>query len=223
MVNYSGGVGIWDDRFASLNAAVTALVRDRNVPFFTSSENYSGDACNFAPNSLAYTNVNKQGRHVFVVGASDLNSSQKDVRWRTSTSIGQDSGSNGGACVSIYAPGANVYIAGHLYDDHYVGYSSGSSFSSPLVAAVAARFIEQQGGAVSPYVVYDYLLGAAASTGVSVQNASTSAHYLCINSGKFVAASWTASGCPTGSVARYVPATTNSSNAGILYSDMVCP
>jgi subtilisin family serine protease len=53
---------------------------------------------------------------------------------------GPDTGSNTGSCVSLFAPARDITSARHTA----LGTASGTSFSSPLAAAIAARFIEKQ-------------------------------------------------------------------------------
>lgn len=233
VVNYSGGIGSWDGEFANMNAAVTDLVNNTQIPFFTSAENFAGDACMFSPNNLAYTNVNRNGV-VFTVGGTSLggNGDRNDYRlqfWDGSQPrIGQEGGSNGGRCVSIYAPAMDIYAARNSSTTAY-GLAAGTSFASPLTAGVAARYMEQSG--VRDYRnVFNYLLNAAASTGTVVNNSATVEYWLCTPASGFTVPQYHTSRtpittCPTGynNPPVHVPATTNTSNAGMLYSDMTCP
>lgn len=97
-----------DGGFGAVMTMVEAVVRNSGFPFFAAAGNFSADACRFAPAALAYTNTNNQGT-VFTLGGTSLDGNGLDVRWQKPFPRGLDSGSNGGRCVSAYAPGADVY------------------------------------------------------------------------------------------------------------------
>ena len=235
VVNYSGGVGEWVTQFVTLNEAVRDLVVNTGTPFFTSAENYSGDACMWAPNSTAYASTNPSGL-VFTVGASSLGAGadRNDYRWQTwqtvgQAAIGQDSGSNGGACVSIYAPVNSIYHAENESNNDY-GSHAGSSFASPIVAAVAARYMERTG--VTHYRdVYNYLYSTASAV---VNHVNTPEYWFCRRSTAGPNPIWTTQDstatCPSGywgvndtSTPHHMRSTFNESGARIIYSDMACP
>ena len=249
VVNYSGGLGNWLGEFSTLNTAVWNLVYSRGslngIPFFTSADNFSGDSCLFSPNAFAYTNTQKSGRYVFSVGGSQLRpivnnpntfprEDRMDSRWATTQTNPQDSGSNGGACVSAYAPAKDIFVALNTGTNHY-GFMTGTSFASPMAAAVALRYMERQytsTGVVPVYnQVFDYLLTRPSAT---VYDVATTEYWLCratdsSNPVPFVKLT-SAQNCPTGYVGQgtsawpiYVGATNNESNAKMLYSDMTCP
>jgi len=250
VVTYSGGVPQWDGEFNTLNTAVRALVTERGAPFFTSAENFSGDACIFAPNSMAYTRANRNTVSegvVMSVGGTSLgaDNDRNDYRWQEWEVVGgqtlprisrpQDSGSNGGRCVSVYAPAAAFFVASNGGPTAYQPNRwSGSSWSAPLVAAVAARHMTRT-GMTDWRGVYDYIIDAAASTGTVVNNVGTPEYWLCTATGganPFYRGQWTSAPCPTGygtpgggggTAPLRIPATNNESQAGIVYSNMSCP
>jgi hypothetical protein len=234
----------WTEGFQALNTEVTTLVSTKRIPFFVSANNFSGDACQFAPASLAYTNTNKSDSQVvFVAGGTSLGggTDMSDYRWQEWTStgarLGQDSGSNGGRCISIYAPACEIYLADAAASNAYLR-NSGTSFSAPLVAAIGARYIAQyrqeHANATPDYKdVYDYLLASATSN--VVQNTNTPQSWLCesYTDGKYygydtVPMENGVPTCPVGyrldpGAPRYMPATTNETGAGLLYYNHACP
>lgn len=200
VINHSGFVPAWRDDTdpagsdrSAYSSAVSGLVAATNRPFFTSADNFSANSCEFAPNDLARTYY--RSGSVIVVGGTSAGGEgdPNDYRWQkwegpTTPDTGQDSGSNAGPCVSIYAPATSIFAARHseyrdaqhqlkLYDR-----ASGTSFASPLAAAVAARYIEKQvsqtGIIPGAQSVYSWLLSNASAP---VQNAGTTAYWYCTN------------------------------------------
>lgn len=226
LVNLSAGTPSWQPSdFTNVNAAVDALVTAQQIPFFTAANNYSADACMFSPASLAYTNVNRNGK-VFVVGGTTTGAyDTNDYRWQiwdgSTQRIGINSGSNAGSCVSIYAPAAEIYVADKATTDRYLR-QSGTSFAAPLTAGVAARYMERTG--LRTYAqVYNYLLDAAASTGTPLYNVTTTEYWHCVaNNLNYRSNPGT---CPAGDAPVHFPAVGNSSSAGILYTGttLTCP
>jgi hypothetical protein len=242
VVSMSTFIGDWQSDFVTLSDTVDARVKATGIPFFASANNFSADACKFTPANLTYTNVNRlshrsnpsqAGGTVFSVGGTSLGGNNtNDYRWQTwdnsLAAIGQDTGSNGGSCVSIYAPAADIYAARTTSTTAYA-VASGTSFSAPLTAAIAARYIAKTG--VSTYQdVYDYLLSVAGSSSL-INNVSTPEYWMC-NQG-YPSYTWvgyrTDPGvCPAGQTGYgttpvHFTATSNTSNAGMLYSPMSCP
>jgi serine protease len=189
VINHSGFIPVWDTTFHSYGDQVARTVTRTGLPFFTSADNYSTDACQFSPNHRAYTRTNRSGA-VFVVGATGVEKSDtvNDYRYQKWESvdgyiraaIGQGSGSNGGPCVSIYAPGISIWTARKAavgVNNEYVRID-GSSLSSPLVAGVAARYMEREtnrtGVTPSYQQVYDWLLSQSST---SVERTTTAETY----------------------------------------------
>jgi hypothetical protein len=236
LVNYSGAVASWDpnNAFLNMNEAVKALVKNTGIPFFTSAENLAGDACMFSPDDLAYTNVDHSGV-VFTVGGTSVGAGtdRNDYRWQTwdannQPQVGEEMGSDGGRCVSIYAPALGIYhaVSSQSTNADY-GIHDGTSFSSPMVAGIAARYMERSG--FSDYIhVFNYLLDTAASTGTVINNVNTPEFWLCYatRSGIPLTTSSRTSitTCPVNYAGPiHVPATFNESHAGMVYSNMTCP
>jgi subtilisin family serine protease len=194
VINHSGFVPQWttpnySDQSAYASAVSGSVTRHQK-PFFTSADNFSTDACIFAPNNLARTYANTNGK-VISVGGTMMGSvagtdALKDYRWKVAantsvTSTGQDGGSNAGQCVSIHAPAHNVYAARRTsLDENPYGRASGTSFSSPIVAGIAARYMAKQHqntGTIPTYdQVYTWLLNNASAT---VEDVTTPAYWFC--------------------------------------------
>ncbi|HVR42596.1 MAG TPA: S8 family serine peptidase [Thermoanaerobaculia bacterium] len=259
VINHSGFVPHWDDDlggtptdFSAYSDAVEGLVQQVDKPFFTSADNFSTDACLFSPNDNARTNY-RQGT-VFVVGGTTMGGSEEtentDYRsqtWIDSTTpdIGQDSGSNSGACVSVYAPGTAIFAARSeaYFDEFGVWYdrATGTSFASPIVAAIAARHMEIQedatGQTPGAQAVYQWLLD---NTNATIHGVDTPAYWYCGNgdtTGPSTYRSNPPTNCPGDSWGRdqngvwgsgfppaYFPTVGNDSDAAMIYFDEgYCP
>lgn len=116
VVNMSFG----GDPFLLLDFMVEALLTV-GVTVVASSGNDGINACSQSPAG---------GSGVLTVGASD---DVDVVPWW----------SNNGPCVDVYAPGVNIVSAGKRDDTRYV-MGSGTSQSAPLVAGVAALYLQIQ-------------------------------------------------------------------------------
>jgi serine protease len=241
VINHSGYVPVTDAMFIAYGDAVVRTVNNTNIPFFTSADNFATDACRFSPNNRPYTNTNKTGR-AFVVGGTSLSGvagDDNDYRWQAWDNvngqilprIGREAGSNGGPCVSAYAPAVDTYVAMYTGVAHYRRLS-GTSFSSPLTAALAARWMERRrnetGVIPTAIQVYEWLLGNATTV---VHNTNTAPTYwMCARSdadGGFAITSThrtNPGSCPAGFTLLQMPFATNTSNARHAYYDEgYCP
>lgn len=106
------------DKYPFFDVMVEALLR-LNVTVVAAAGNFGTNACVFSPTGV---------RGVITVGASD----ESDVVpfW-----------SNFGPCVDIHAPGNNIISAGKRDDTRYT-VLSGTSQSAPMVAGVAALYLQ---------------------------------------------------------------------------------
>jgi aqualysin 1 len=89
--------------------------RQAGVFVVVSAGNDNGDACGQSPANAA---------ELMVVGATDFNDARASF-------------SNYGSCVDVFAPGVSVDAANYLVVPPYIT-TSGTSFSAPYVAGVAA-------------------------------------------------------------------------------------
>jgi hypothetical protein len=242
VLNHSGFLFPWDSSFSSYSTAVSRFVDSEHVPYFAAAGNYSTDACQFSPQNIAYTNINTAGK-VFVVGGTSVNGQDatdgNDYRfqqWNSdgTAAIGPESGSNGGACVSSYAPAVNIYVGinDSYYSSNYYFTMTGTSFSSPMVAGLAVRYIESQRALtnVTPTVtqVYDFLLHQASLSPGSIQLAQTAPTYwLCVNSlnGQLTSYASNPGSCPSLNNGPYqMNSATNTSGARMEFWDNgTCP
>lgn len=238
VVNMSRFFGDWTSDFATLNAAVSGRVDATQIPIFVSANNFSADACKFSPAALAYTNMNHGGK-VFSVGGTSVGAGgdTNDYRWQTWSAtnpsqilIGQDTGSNGGACISIYAPAADIYVGLNTSTTAY-DIKSGTSFSAPLAAAIALRYIELTGNNAYQQV-FDYLLSTAGPSTL-INHVETPEYWMCLSltSGQYLTYTSYPGACSTGygqdgtvgGEPIHFNATSNTSAAGMLHSAMTCP
>jgi hypothetical protein len=117
---------------------------------FVSANNYPEEsACNRQPASFARS----VGGKVVTVGGTMLlgPNLDRDFRWHTGT--GQDQGSSFGACVDIWAPAQTIRVADYSTATGSK-ISSGTSYSAPLVAGIAARFL-QDDPSWTPYQLWE--------------------------------------------------------------------
>jgi len=128
----------------TFNAAVAALTNSGDFLVIVAAGNENTDACNTSPSSAT---------GVVAVGA-------------TSTSDARASYSNWGTCLSIFAPGDNIYaaIAG---SGNQIGPASGSSFSTPIVTALCARYQLEHPEVTSLQQVWLAVKGAATLNALS--------------------------------------------------------
>jgi hypothetical protein len=176
---------------------------------------------------------------MFVVGGTSFNpNNNNDHRWQnwngSTPLVGVDSGSNGGACVSIYAPASEFLLAGTGSTTAYLR-ASGTSFSAPLTAAVALRYMEKNNinptSASQVYGIYNYLLDTARNTGTTLYDVTTPESWMCSTPDSSTGYPYTIytiepDDCPnnTGlngtSEPIHFASVGNTSNANILYSNL---
>ena len=148
-------VGSWS---RVLEDAVRSVVK-LGVTVIVASGNSAVDACQVSPANVP---------EVITVAASDLK-----TKYNGTSNKGDPENiykwSNTGPCIDIFAPGVDIFSAcggqsrcDEVKDDAYT-YASGTSMAVPLVAGVAALYLEANPGATPAQV-------AAALTGGSTQN-----------------------------------------------------
>lgn len=233
VVNQSNFIPKWDSHYDSYAQVVKQFVLNTKMPFFKSADNFNADACQFSPNQEAYTTPKRfdpgltlgDKGTVFVVGGmyNIINSSDNtDYRWYqgdNGNTWGPGAGSNGGACVSIYAPAKSIYVANNNSGQLYATIS-GTSFASPLVAGMAARYlaINTPFGSKPPeyWQVYNFLLDQATRDVVGV---STTEQWACgSGTSALFYLSPPVGGCPMAYPNQaYYPSVGNSSQAKVVF------
>lgn len=250
IVNHSGFAFPWDPNSGSLMNAVRDLA-GRDVPYFTSADNFRGDSCSFTPNQYTYTRLNKHWtRVVFTVGGAMLSGSTDQTwegAWPPGASYEAINGkaTNVGDCVSAFAPADRIIVAlnGPGQGTYgYMGNGGGTSFASPLAAAVALQWMVRQANVPGRTATYDYLLDSGTSSvtpvfsndegaGATSTSAWTPAYVLCYdpndaNQWRYQPDEGIAEngGCPANMLPYSMPSVTNSSDARLIYSDPAhCP
>ena len=140
VLNWSGFQVSENDNYSGSPSLTQSLVDVKNagVTIVTSADNYATNACGtgFKPNALSLQGV------LLTVGATEINGTA-DERWREGDVPNvAESGSNSGECVSLWAVGASVLSARHSAHSDDYAYFSGTSFAAPVVAGVAASYID---------------------------------------------------------------------------------
>jgi subtilisin family serine protease len=120
----------------AMNDAVQAAIAN-GVTFVVAAGNDGGNACSYSPGAVP---------DAVTVGAT--NSADERVAW-----------SNFGSCVDLFAPGEGIATIWNSTNTT-VTYASGTSFSSPMVAGIAALYLDSNPTA-TPGQVQDAIKGAA--------------------------------------------------------------
>lgn len=139
---------------ASIEHEVNTLIGG-NIPVVVAAGNQNSPYCTMSPSRLGYGNESAvpSTYRTITVGATAFDpATNSDQRWscvntpaQCSWSYGADEGSNSGACVSIWAPGWKIKVAGAGGSTSYRSPgqpSTGTSFAAPLVAGAVARLLQ---------------------------------------------------------------------------------
>lgn len=187
VVNWSGFAPPGDEQFQAISDGVAEMVRNTNMPFITAAGNFSTDACKFSPQNRGYNPVSRPNGEVLVVGASGIGPNNADQRWQDHDQLGrplkgESTGSNAGDCVGIYAPGKDVMFAVNT-SSNQLAIGTGTSYASPIVAGVAARYVSEfntQHGRKPTYTeVYHFLTTNSYAT-VNNANSFLPTYWVCL-------------------------------------------
>jgi subtilisin family serine protease len=125
-----------------------------NRPWITNAPSGSTAAdggVNFGTTEPAYERTKSVREARWICGSGDSDFCDNTTATDTVEPARQASwlgGSNGGPCVTLFAPAKNVFVASIKASDDYRDarlrntYASGTSFSAPIVAGLAARILE---------------------------------------------------------------------------------
>lgn len=122
------------------------------IPVVVSANNKDGNACNYSPSRMAWSNPGNStwsspGHVISVAGTR-----QSDIRWDCIHTAGDTCdpgppGYNHGICADVYAPAHDITSAtirdADAYREQYI-YRSGTSFSAAIVSGVAAQYLEKK-------------------------------------------------------------------------------
>ena len=122
----------------SVNRALKKA-NEAGVISIAAAGNFKKDACEYTPAS---------SKHAITVGGTQETNDR--LYWF------ENSGTNFGKCVDIFAPGQRVRSASHESDNHLVQ-KSGTSMSTPIVAGVVAMMLEED-PSLSPQEVKERLI-----------------------------------------------------------------
>lgn len=152
-----------EDTADSVQLAVAALT-SKGIPVIASANNLDADACDRGPAAFSKDNPNGYTGDVITVGGSmlinepdsvtyDKSQPTRDRRWTCPDHTNCTNGSNGGPCVTLFAPAHELEVAYHYGTTSYRGRkvtpptatavsNSGTSWSAPLVAGVVAGYLQ---------------------------------------------------------------------------------
>lgn len=132
------------DRSPSVDKAVKAAI-DAGIPVIVAAGNSNVDACLQSPAAVAEA--------ITVAASSQVNTRAKF--------------SNYGPCVDIFAPGVNILTAATVEKSRNGwAFVSGTSFSSPFVAGVAALLLEKNPG-LTPAQLFEEIKSISAKSVIS--------------------------------------------------------
>ena len=152
---------------SSVQQSIQSVIAE-GITVVASANNKNQNACNYAPAAFSRTNPDLSRRgSVITVGGSmllndpgapsyDATQPTRDGRW-ICTSGCLEPGSNGGPCVTLFAPARNITPAFSRTSTDYRDFSSGTSWSAPIVAGVVARHLQFDSG-LTPEQVHARLL-----------------------------------------------------------------
>ncbi len=166
------GNGGYTNCLSAFENEISDLI-NANVVVFAAANNQNDGNCASSPARMGYGNeVNfPSTNRTITVGGTMYTGAYVDQRWTCAAQPGgctieeaqNNPGSNYGPCVSIWAPAWNINVAGASGPNSYrTAYRnrSGTSFSSPYAAGVAARLLQRY-PTLTPRQVWDELVSRA--------------------------------------------------------------